>query len=562
MAALRRLSGMTAIPPAAERGAPSHALVVAPADPASHALRIARGQLDDADERVALWTKEGARELLDLDADQAVATDLEGIARALAPEAMPEGEGHGRWLGRVRSLIEGAERMGHETDQARYEETFATWKGELEAVEGHLKEHRFLLGGEPTLADWLLFAFACRLDGVYATLFKAHAFLLEDLPALHGFARDLYEAPAVYAATDWEAILRGPFEAHVVANPRGIVPCGGRPELHAPHGRHRMVDDSGTDRAVEEDPDAARVEGEFVRGRSQFRHMVGEGDFPAEAGRYHLFAPYNCPWSHRALLGRAVKGLEAVVGASIVYFRRDPEGGWQMNPAIPGCDPDPIEGHRFVKAYYEAEGSDEKSVPILYDRKAGRIVNNESAEILRIMDGPLGDLGTRAIDLYPEAHRETIDRINETVYERINNGAYKAGFAKSQVAYDRAYARYFAAFRWVDERLADRAWLAGTDQPTEADLRLFPTIFRHDAVYWARFRLNGARVRDYPRLADWLERMLALPGVAEASNLDHARNGYFGRNGTEIVPAGPEPLGLSPKDYPSDLWRGRSRALE
>jgi len=548
--------GMTAIPTAAGRSAPSHALVVAPADPVSHALRIARGQLEDVDERVALWTKEGAHELLDLDADEAVAIDLAGIARALVPAAVPEEEEHGRWLGKIHALIEGAEGMGHETEQARYEATFAAWKGELEAVEGHLRGRRFLVAAEPTLADWLLFAFACRLDGVYATLFKAHAFLLEDLPALHGFARDLYEDPAVYTATDWDALLRGPFESHEVANPRAIVPRGGRPELHAPHDRHRMVDDAGTDRAVEEDPAAARMKGEFVRGQSQFRHAVGEGDFPAEAGRYHLFAPYNCPWSHRALLGRSVKGLGEVVGASVVYFRRDPDGGWQMNPAIPGCDADPIGGHRFVKAYYEAEDSEEKSVPILYDRKAERIVNNESAEILRIFDGPLGELGTRSIALYPEAHRETIDRINETVYERINNGAYKAGFAKTQLAYDRAYARYFAALRWVDEVLEGREWLAGTDRPTEADLRLFPTIFRHDAVYWARFRLNGARIRDYPRLAGWLERMLTMPGVAEASNLDHARNGYFGRNGTEIVPAGPEPLGLSPKDFPRASWLG------
>lgn len=544
---------MSAIPPASDKG-PSHALVVAPGDPVGHALSIARARLDDADARVALWTKEGALELLDLADDAVVAREPLAIARALAPSAVPNAPALERWVAAVTALIDGAHAMGHETDQGRYEQAFGEWRAELEGLERHLSGQRFLVGPEPTFADWLLFAFACRLDGVYATLFKAHAFLLEDLPALHAFARDLYEDPAVYAATDWAAVLEPPFRAHEVANPRALIPRGGRPALHAPHDRHRMIAASGTDRATEEDPNGARVKGEFLRGQSKFRSAVGEGDFPAEAGRYHLFAPYNCPWSHRALLGRAVKGLERVVGATVVYFRRDPDGGWQTNPAIPGCDPDPIGGHRFVKAYYEAEGSTEKSVPILYDSVAKRIVNNESAEILRIFDGPLGDLGMRSIELYPEAHREAIDRINETVYERINNGAYKAGFAKTQAAYDRAYGRYFAALDWVDGLLRDREWLAGTDAPTEADLRLFPTVFRHDAIYWARFRLNGARIRDYPALARWLERILAFPGVAEASNLDHARNGYFGRNGTEIVPAGPEPLTLSPKDFPREVW--------
>ncbi len=544
---------MSVIPPAAETG-PSHALVVVPGDALGHALCIARAQLDDADARVALRMEGGALALLDLSADAPVASQPLAIARALAPGAVPDDATHERWFAAVTALIDGANAMGYETDQARYEQCFGEWRAELAGLERHLERQRFLVGPEPTFADWLLFAFACRLDGVYATLFKAHAFLLEDLPALHAFARDLYEDPAVYAATDWAVVLEPPYRAHEVANPRGLIPRGGRPALHAPHERHRMSSPSETDRGTEEDPNAPRVKGEFLRGQSRFRHTVGEGEFPVESGRYHLFAPYNCPWSHRALLGRAVKGLEEAVGVTVVYFRRDPEGGWQTNPAIPGCDPDPIGGHRFVKAYYEAEGSTEKSVPILYDSVARRIVNNESAEILRIFDGPLGDLGARTLELYPEAHRATIDRINETVYERINNGAYKAGFARTQAAYDRAYDRYFAAFEWVDGLLREQDWLAGTDAPTEADLRLFPTVYRHDAIYWSRFRLNGARVRDYPALARWLGRMLAVPGVAEASNLDHARNGYFGRNGTEIVPAGPDPLTLSSTDFPPEVW--------
>ena len=299
-----------------------------------------------------------------------------------------------------------------------------------------------------------------------------------------------------------------------------------------------------------------------MRGLSGHRDVItadGRSGFPAEAGRYHLYAPYNCPWSHRALLGRSVKGLEEAIGVTIVYFRRHPEEGWQTNPKIPGCTEDPIGRHRFIREIYEAVGSEERSVPVLFDTETGTIVNNESAEILRMFGQAFDALATRDVDLYPAAHRDAIDRLNELVYQRINNGAYKAGFASSQHAYDRAFARYFSALEWLEESLEGRDFLVGTPHPTEADLRLFPTLFRHDAIYYARFRLNRARVRDYPRLASWLERMLAWPGVADASDLDHARNGYFGRTGNEIVPAGPVPLGLSPKDYPREVWLGDAR---
>jgi putative glutathione S-transferase len=257
------------------------------------------------------------------------------------------------------------------------------------------------------------------------------------------------------------------------------------------------------------------------------------------------------------LLARSVKGLDDVVGASVVYFRRDPDNGWQFNPAIPGCTPDLAEASRFVVDRYRDSGSDERSVPVLWDTKSKSIVNNESAEILRMFNGAFGDLARRDIDLYPEGFRTEIDRLNAAVYQRINNGAYKAGFASSQRAYERAFDRYFRAFRWIDGLLGERDWLAGTVQMSEADLRLFPTIFRHDEVYYSRFKLNAARLDAYPNLERWLDAIMGVPGVAEASSLDHARNGYFGRTGNEIVPAGPSPLGLSRKDFSDDVWLNR-----
>ena len=192
-----------------------------------------------------------------------------------------------------------------------------------------------------------------------------------------------------------------------------------------------------------------------------------------------------------------------------------------------------------------------------WDTKAQAIVSNESADILRMFDGAFGDLATRDLVLVPPAHRAAIDRLNALVYQRINNGAYKAGFAKSQHAYARAFDRYFAMLDYLEATLAKQPWLVPSDAPTEADLRLFPTVYRHDPIYFTRFRLNLRRIADYPRLSDWLARMMQVPGVAEASNLDPARTGYFGRTGNGIVPYGPVPLTLSPADFSEAVWLNR-----
>jgi putative glutathione S-transferase len=530
---------------------PEATLTLSYGDAMGHALAMAWARHDDG-AGIALHVEAGASPTL-RGTDGTVIDDPLAIARQLAPELFA-GQAHDQQFERVRALIDGAHAIGAEEDQARYERAYDDWQLALEALESSLSERRYLLGDTQSFADLLLFAFAARLDGVYFALFKANPHLLEDLPNLHGFARDLYEQPEVWSHTDWDAIIGEPHDNGGVLNPKGLVPCGGRPDLDAPHARGELSSAATVDASTEEDPDQRRGRGEWVRGLSHQRHWIGSEQFPAEAGRYHLFAPYNCPWSHRALLARSVKGLEQVVGASVVYFRRDAERGWQMNPAIEGCDEDPIHGRRYIVEYYEAAGSPERSVPILYDTETERIVSNESAEILRMFDDAFGSLAARDVTLYPASQRDHIDRINEHVYQRINNGAYKAGFAGSQAAYERAYARYFAGLRWIDGILSDCDFLVGTPHPTEADLRLFPTVFRHDAVYYARFRLNGARLRDYPALSRWLERMLAWPGIREASNLDHARNGYFGRTGNGIVPKGPVPLGLSPKDYSRAVW--------
>lgn len=328
---------------------------------------------------------------------------------------------------------------------------------------------------------------------------------------------------------------------------------------------------SEQDASVEEDQtDAAerRATGEFVRGVSGFRHAIGDRDFPAEPGRYHLFVALNCPWCHRVTLARNVLGLQDSVSMDVAFPNRtgddDSEGPnfWEFSPdrvatltgeTLPECTSETGTSHglRLARDVYRLEGADEQSVPILYDKKAGRIVNNESAEIVRILDEHAEALGSEMVErprLYPEDTdiRTEIDALNKLTYVAINNGAYKAGFSSDQAVYATAFEAYFKALERLDETLSDgRAFLTGGDF-TEADLRLFPTLYRHDPVYYVRMKLNGAKVLDYPHLWKWLCRVHALPGVADSGSLVHCRQGYFGRSWNAVVPLGP----FQPMQYP------------
>lgn len=327
------------------------------------------------------------------------------------------------------------------------------------------------------------------------------------------------------------------------------------------------------DASVQEDQtdaDARRARGEFVRGVSGFRLAIGDPDFPADPGRYHLFVALNCPWCHRVVLARNVLGLQDSITMDVVFPTRtgdgDPEGPnlWEFNPGrvsaltgapLPECTVETGTGRglRLVKEIYRAEESEERSVPILYDKRAGRIVNNESAEIIRMLNRAGAALGSTVPDeerpdLYPkgEAQRAEIDGLNDLIYVTINNGAYKAGFSSDQAVYAAAFQAYFDTLAQLDARLSDgRPFLTGAVF-TEADLRLFPTLYRHDPVYYLRMKLNGARILDYPHLWRWLCRVHALPGVAQGSSLIHCRQGYFGRSWNGVVPLGP----VKPMPYP------------
>ncbi|MEL7452914.1 MAG: glutathione S-transferase C-terminal domain-containing protein [Pseudomonadota bacterium] len=326
---------------------------------------------------------------------------------------------------------------------------------------------------------------------------------------------------------------------------------------------------------AQNDAAARRANGEFVRGISGFRSILGqEPDFPAEPNRYHLFIALNCPWCHRVTLTRNILGLQDTITMDVAFPSRtnndDPieANRWEFNPkristltgaTLPECTYETATGKRFrlAKQIYEAEGSAEASVPILYDKLSQRIVTNESAEIIRMLNAQASVLGSsisdkERLDLYPSGNRnlvlrDEIDVLNDRIYNDINNGAYKAGFSSDQEVYAVAFEKYFDTLDQLEGRLAsdNRPYLTG-DQFTEADLRLFPTLFRHDPVYYIRMKLNGARVLDYPHLWRWLCRVYALPGVAQINSLIHCRQGYFGRSWNNVVPLGP----LRPMTYP------------
>lgn len=325
----------------------------------------------------------------------------------------------------------------------------------------------------------------------------------------------------------------------------------------------------------QKDAAARRANGEFVRGVSKFRSVLGEDpDFPAEPGRYHLFVALNCPWCHRVTLARNILGLQDSITMDVAFPSRttndDPiePNRWEFDPTrvasltgttLPECTYETATGQnlRLASQIYEAEGSDEASVPILYDKKTKRIVANESAEIIRMLNTQARALGSnlsddRRPDLYPigddnSALRQVIATLNDQIYVDINNGAYKAGFSSDQAVYAMAFANYFDRLNALEARLAsdNRPFLTG-DSFTEADLRLFPTLYRHDPVYYVRMKLNGARILDYPNLWRWLCRVYALPGVADSNSLVHCRQGYFGRSWNNVVPLGP----FHPMPYP------------
>ncbi len=299
--------------------------------------------------------------------------------------------------------------------------------------------------------------------------------------------------------------------------------------------------------------DTESTGGKFKRQEQAYRNWItadgepgpsGEGGFAAEADRYHLYVSLACPWAHRALIVRALKALEEMLPISVVHWYMA-EHGWTFEPG-PGVIPDPIHNvDRLYQLYQKADPTftGRVTVPVLWDRKRETIVNNESSEIIRMLNAAFDHLGAEPGDFYPEALRGEIDAVNERVYHTLNNGVYKSGFATTQEAYEEAVYPLFETLDWLEERLAGSRWLVG-DTLTEADIRLFTTLVRFDPVYHGHFKCNVRRLNEYPNLWGYTRDLYQHPKVRETVNFEHIKKHYYAShetiNPTRIVPVGPE----------------------
>ncbi|WP_262692529.1 glutathione S-transferase family protein [Kordiimonas aestuarii] len=294
-------------------------------------------------------------------------------------------------------------------------------------------------------------------------------------------------------------------------------------------------------------------DGRFKRQDSVFRNWVttdgeagpsGKGGFKAEAGRYHLYVSLACPWAHRALIMRKLKGLEELIDVSVVGMKML-DHGWTFDKQD-GSTGDSLYQADYLHEIYtraKADYSGRVTVPVLWDKKTETIVSNESAEIIRMLNSAFDVVGAKAGNYYPKAMQATIDDVNDRVYNTVNNGVYKAGFATTQAAYEDAVTPFFETLDWLEERLADNRYLMG-DVLTEADIRLFTTLVRFDPVYFGHFKCNVRRIADYAELGAYLRELFQMPGVRETVNMTHIKTHYYAShkniNPTGIIPVGPE----------------------
>ncbi len=297
--------------------------------------------------------------------------------------------------------------------------------------------------------------------------------------------------------------------------------------------------------------DTRSTGGRFVRKDAAFRNWVtadgtpgpsGHGGFKAEAGRYHLYVSLACPWAHRTLIVRALKGLQEMISVSSVHWLML-DKGWTFADG-PGVVPDTVNGAHLLHQVYTAADPDytgRVTVPVLWDKQQGTIVSNESSEIIRMLNSAFDGLGANPGDFYPAALRTQIDEINARVYDTLNNGVYKSGFATTQSAHEEAVTPLFETLVWLEERLATRRFIAG-EVFTEADIRLFTTLIRFDAVYVGHFKCNLRRIADYPNLSAYTRDIYQRPGVADTVNFEHIKRHYY-ESHRSINPSGIVPLG-------------------
>lgn len=312
--------------------------------------------------------------------------------------------------------------------------------------------------------------------------------------------------------------------------------------------------------------DTSATKGHFERKASQFRSWItadgaagpsGVDGFKAEPGRYHLYVSYACPWAHRTLILRSLKGLEDLISLSVVHWFMG-ESGWTFADGD-GVIADNINGADYLHQVYTAADrsyTGRVTVPVLWDKKQNTIVSNESSEIIRMFNSAFDDVGAAAGDLYPAALREEIDAVNARVYRDVNNGVYRAGFATTQEAYEEAVTALFDSLDWLEERLSQSRYLVG-DEITEADWRLFTTLVRFDPVYVGHFKCNLKRLADHPNLSNYVRDLYQQPGIAPTVRMDHIKRHYYASHAT-INPSGVVPIGPD-IDYTAAHDRDRFR---
>ncbi len=298
--------------------------------------------------------------------------------------------------------------------------------------------------------------------------------------------------------------------------------------------------------------DTQSTNGRFIRSEAQFRNWVtadgstgptGTAGFKAEPGRYHLYVSLACPWAHRTLIFRAIKGLESMIGVSVVNPLMADQG-WTFEPGD-GVAPDTLNGARYLHEVYRKAQPDytgRVTVPVLWDKQRNGIVSNESADIIRMLNSAFDNLGATPGDFYPDDRHAEIDNLNDLIYDTVNNGVYQAGFATTQQAYEQAVYPLFDTLDQLEQRLATQRYLLG-NRITEADWRLFTTLIRFDPVYHGHFKCNLRRIEDYPNLWGYVRELYQWPGVATTVNLQHIKDHYYRSHGTinptSVVPAGP-----------------------
>jgi putative glutathione S-transferase len=309
----------------------------------------------------------------------------------------------------------------------------------------------------------------------------------------------------------------------------------------------------------EELPVETGQSGDFRRSESQFRDWItadGSSGFKAEAGRYHLYIAHNCPWAHRVLIYRAIKKLDrAITVAYAIPGMRDQGWTFENNPQFPECTPDTVNGFHYLHEAYTASHAHytgKVTVPTLWDTKTRRIVNNESSEIIRMLNSEFRGIAGDDTDYYPSPLRAEIDKINDVIYRTVNNGVYRCGFARSQAAYEESYDALFATLDELEARLARQRYLVG-GRITEADWRLVPTLLRFDVAYFSLFKCNRQRVADYPNLSNYMRELYQVPGVAGTVTPRYYVINYYS------IPK-VNPTLIIPKGTPVDLGQPHDRA--